>query len=55
MTPFPHLKEASQEAGGNPGVWKFKKKLSMNLKETFFWDTLYENRTLENFESCSYL
>ena len=42
MTPFPHLKEASQEAGGNPGVWKFKKKLSMNLKETFFWDTLYD-------------
>ena len=36
MTPFPHLKEASQEAGGNPGLWKFKKNLSMNFKGGFF-------------------
>ena len=40
MTPFPHLKEASQEAGENPGVRKFQRKLLMNLKGDFFWDTL---------------
>ena len=36
MTPFPHLKETSQEAGGTPGVKKFQRKLQMNFKEDFF-------------------
>ena len=27
MAPLPHLKEASQEAGGSPGVRKFQRKL----------------------------
>ena len=35
MTPFPHLKETSQEAGGTPGVKKFQRKLQMNFKEDF--------------------
>ena len=36
MTPFPHLKQTSQEAGGTPGVKKFQRKLQMNFKEDFF-------------------
>ena len=37
MTPFPHLKQTSQqEAGGTPGVKKFQQKLQMNFKEDFF-------------------
>ena len=36
MTPFPHLKEASQAAGENPGVRKFQRKLFMNFKGDFF-------------------
>ena len=36
MTPFPHLKETSQEAEGTPGVKKFQRKLQMNFKEDFF-------------------
>ena len=36
MTPFPHLKETSQEAGGTQGVKKFQRKLQMNFKEDFF-------------------
>ena len=36
MTPFPHLKETSQEAGGTPGVKKFQRKSQMNFKEDFF-------------------
>ena len=35
MTPFPHVKQASQEAGGTPGVKK-KRKLQLNFKEDFF-------------------
>ena len=42
MTPFPHRKETSQEAGGTPGVKKFQRKLQMNFKGDFFWDTLYD-------------
>ena len=41
MTPFPYLKQTSQEAGGTPGVNKFQRKLQMNFKEDFFRDTLY--------------
>ena len=36
MTPFPHLKQTSQEAGGTPGVKKFQRKLQMKFKEDFF-------------------
>ena len=36
MTPFPHLKQTSQEAGGTRGVKKFQRKLQMNFKEDFF-------------------
>ena len=36
MTPFPHLKQTSQEPGGTPGVKKFQRKLQMNFKEDFF-------------------
>ena len=36
MTPFPHLKETSQEAEGTPGVKKFQRKLQMNFKVDFF-------------------
>ena len=36
MTPVPHLKEASQVAGENPGVRKFQRKLLMNFKADFF-------------------
>ena len=36
MTPFPHLKQKNQEAGGTPGVKKFQRKLQMNFKEDFF-------------------
>ena len=36
MTPFPHPKEANQEAGGNPGVGKFQRKFYMNFKGDFF-------------------
>ena len=34
------LKQTSQEAGGTPGVKKFQRKLQMNFKEDFFWETL---------------
>ena len=33
MTPFPHLKQTSQEAGG---VKKFQRKIQMIFKEDFF-------------------
>ena len=36
MTPFPHLKQKNQEAGGTPGVKKIQRKLQMNFKEDFF-------------------
>ena len=40
MTPFSQMKEASQEAGGNPGVRKFQRKSYWNFKGDFFLDTL---------------
>ena len=39
MTPFPHLKQKNQEAGGTPGVKKIQRKLQMNFKEDFFSGT----------------
>ena len=36
MTFSLHLKEASQEAGGTPGMRKFHRKLRMNFKGDFF-------------------
>ena len=53
ITPFPHLKEASQEAGENPGVRKFQRKLVMIFKGDFFLGhpvhLIDKNKTKKNY------
>ena len=49
MTSFPHLKEASQEAGGYPGVRKFQRKLQMNFKGDFFLGHPVESKKVNSF------